>query len=233
MRVSGGFHMFRRKSLKTVLFSGAAFAAMAVAGPASAQTDPAGDESAAEPEKDIVVTGTRVVRDGFQAPTPLTVLTKDDIENTSPTNNIADFVNQLPQLAGSTKPANSRLNISNGSAGINALNMRNLGENRVLILLDGRRSVGSTIFGWVDVNTIPQALVDRVEVVTGGASSAYGSDAVAGVVNFVLNKKYEGLLVEGDIGVTTVGDNFNYSGSVSGGTGFAGGRGHVIFNAEI
>ncbi|NWO96250.1 TonB-dependent receptor plug domain-containing protein, partial [Escherichia coli] len=92
--------------------------------------------------------------------------------NTSPTNNIADFVNQLPQLAGSTKPANSRLNLSNGSAGINALNMRNLGEGRVLVLLDGRRSVGSTIYGWVDINTIPQALVDRVEVVTGGASSA-------------------------------------------------------------
>lgn len=238
--------MFRRKSLKTILFSGAAFAAMAAAGPVSAQTGTADEAAAAdagvaptadaaEPEsrQDIVVTGTRVVRDGFQAPTPLVVLTKDDIENTSPTNNIADFVNELPQLAGSTKPANSRLNISNGSAGINALNMRNLGEGRVLVLLDGRRSVGSTIFGWVDVNTIPQALVDRVEVVTGGASSAYGSDAVSGVVNFVLNKKYEGLVVEGDSGITTVGDNFNYSGSVTGGTAFAGGRGHVIFNAEI
>jgi len=239
--------MVRRKSLKMVLFSGAAWAAMAIAGPAAAQTDPA-DEAATpdtevsqpaeaavaeEDRQDIVVTGTRIVRDGFQAPTPLTVLTRDDIENTSPTNNIADFVNQLPQLAGSTKPANSRLNISNGSAGINALNMRNLGENRVLILIDGRRSVGSTIFGWVDINTIPQALVDRVEVVTGGASSAYGSDAVSGVVNFILNKKYEGLRVEGDMGVTTVGDGFNYSGSIAGGTAFAGGRGHVIFNAEI
>ncbi|HYI39554.1 MAG TPA: TonB-dependent receptor [Allosphingosinicella sp.] len=239
--------MFRRNSLKTFLFSGAAGAAMAIAGPAAAQTDPAGDSSAdveaappsemptvaEEDRQDIVVTGTRVVRDGFQAPTPLTVLTKDDIDNTSPTNNIADFVNQLPQLAGSTKPANSRLNISNGSAGINALNLRNLGEGRTLILIDGRRSVGSTIFGWVDINNIPQALVDRVEVVTGGASSAYGSDAVAGVVNFVLNKKLEGLRIEGDIGVTTVGDNFNYSGSVAGGTAFAGGRGHVIFSAEI
>jgi outer membrane receptor protein involved in Fe transport len=234
--------------LKAVLFSGAACAAMAIAGPAAAQADEPAAEAAADAEvaptaatdvaeaespQDIVVTGTRVVRDGFQAPTPLTVLTREDIENTSPTNNIADFVNQLPQLAGSTKPANSRLNISNGSAGINALNMRNLGEGRVLILVDGRRSVGSTIFGWVDINTIPQALVDRVEVVTGGASSAYGSDAVSGVVNFVLNTKYEGLSIEGDSGVTTVGDGFNYSGSIAGGTAFAGGRGHVIFNAEI
>ena len=191
------------------------------------------DSVEAAPDDQIIVTGSRVARDGFQAPTPLVVLTQQDIQNTSPSNNIADFVNQMPQLAGSTKPANSRLNISNGSAGINALNMRNLGENRVLVLVDGRRSVGSTIFGWVDINTIPQALVDRVEVVTGGASSAYGSDAVTGVVNFVLNKKMEGLRITGDIGVTDKGDGFNYSGSVAGGLSFADGRGHAVFNAEI
>jgi iron complex outermembrane receptor protein len=204
----------------------------ALAHPAFAQDtqDPAAPSAQ---EGEVVVTGTRIIRDGFQAPTPLTVLTRQDIENTSPTNNIADFVNQLPQLAGSTKPANSRLNLSNGSAGINALSLRNLGEGRTLVLLDGRRSVGSTIFGWVDINTIPQGLVDRVEVVTGGASAAYGSDAVGGVVNFVLNKKLEGLRVNGEAGVTTYGDGFNYSGSVSGGTSFAGGRGHVLFNAEI
>jgi outer membrane receptor protein involved in Fe transport len=225
-------------SLRTVLFSGGAFVALAMANAAAAQTVDAAETSAApaaqsEGDRDIVVTGTRVVRDGFQAPTPLTVMTREEIENQSPTNNIADFVNQLPQLAGSTKPANSRLNISNGSAGINALNLRNLGEGRTLILVDGRRSVGSTIYGWVDINTIPQALVERVEVVTGGASSAYGSDAVAGVVNFVLNKKFEGLRVTGDMGVTGAGDGFNYSGNIAGGTSFAGGRGHVSFNAEL
>jgi len=202
--------------------------------PALAQEEVApADTSTTAPGEQIVVTGSRVVRDGFQAPTPLIVMTQQDIQNTSPSNNIADFVNQLPQLAGSTKPANSRLNISNGSAGVNALNLRNLGENRVLVLVDGRRSVGSTIFGWVDVNTIPQALVERVELVTGGASSAYGSDAVTGVVNFILNKKMEGLRISGDIGVTSVGDGFNYSGSIAGGKSFADGRGHVVFNAEI
>ena len=148
------------------------------------------------------------------------------------TNNIADFVNQLPQLAGSTKPANSRLNLSSGQAGINALNLRNLGETRTLILLDGRRSVGSAVNGVVDVNTIPQALVDRVEVSTGGASSAYGSDAVAGVVNFILNKKLTGLRITADSGVTTYGDGFNYSGSIAGGMSFDEGRGHILFNAE-
>lgn len=215
---------------------GAAMTALALvqAAPAMAQevTTPA-DTTEAAPNDQIVVTGTRIVRDGFQAPTPVLVLTQDDIRNTSPSNNIADFINQLPQLAGSTKPANSRLNLSNGSAGINALNLRNLGESRVLVLVDGRRSVGSTIYGWVDINTIPQALIERVEIVTGGASSAYGSDAVTGVVNFIINKKLEGLRITGDIGVTDVGDGFNYSGSIAGGKSFADGRGHVVFNAEI
>ncbi|AJA07714.1 TonB-dependent receptor-like protein [Sphingopyxis fribergensis] len=215
---------------------GAAMTALALVhgAPALAQeaTAPADSVEAASGDQ-IIVTGSRVARDGFQAPTPVVVLTQEDIQNTSPSNNIADFVNQLPQLAGSTKPANSRLNISNGSAGINAINMRNLGESRVLVLVDGRRSVGSTIFGWVDINTIPQALIERVEVVTGGASSAYGSDAVTGVVNFVLNKKMEGLRITGDIGLTDKGDGFNYSGSIAGGMSFADGRGHAIFNAEI
>lgn len=223
--------MFYLKT-KTFIQTSAAIAALALPALAHAQDQSApaeGDNADAE----ILVTGSRVARDGFQAPTPVVVLTKEDIQNTSPSNNIADFVNQLPQLAGSTKPANSRLNISNGSAGINALNLRNLGEGRVLVLVDGRRSVGSTIFGWVDINTIPQALVERVEVVTGGASSAYGSDAVTGVVNFILDKKKVGLNITGDIGITDKGDGFNYSGSIAGGTSFAGGRGHVIFNGEI
>jgi outer membrane receptor protein involved in Fe transport len=211
--------------------------ALTAAGAASAQNMPAGPTPAATATADapgaIVVTGTRIVRDGFQAPTPLTVMTQEDIENSSPTNNIADFVNQLPALAGSTRPANSRLNLSSGQAGINALNLRNLGETRTLVLLDGRRSVASTVTGLVDVNTIPQALVERVEVSTGGASAAYGSDAVAGVVNFVLDKDFEGLRATGDIGVTSRGDGFNYSADMTAGTAFADGRGHLTLNAEI
>jgi outer membrane receptor protein involved in Fe transport len=239
--------MFRRNSLKTFLFSGAACAAMAIAGPAAAQTDPADEAAAGEAQvaqadpataeadgrEDIVVTGTRVVRDGFQAPTPLQVLTEEDIENSSPTNNIADFVNQLPALAASIRPSNSRLELSNGQAGINALNLRSLGTVRTLVLVNGRRSVGSTANGVVDINTIPQSLVQRVEVVTGGASAAYGSDAVAGVTNFILNNEYEGLKLEGDIGVTDRGDGFNYSGAITGGLKFAGGRARLIVAGEI
>lgn len=200
--------------------------------PALAQETTA-NVSDAPPADQIVVTGSRVARDGFQAPTPLTVLSETEIENSSPSNNIADFVNTLPSLAGSTRPSNSRLNISSGQAGVNALNLRNLGAERTLILVNGRRSVGSTITGLVDINTIPQALISSVEVVSGGASAAYGSDAVAGVVNFMLNNKYEGLKVEADSGITQYGDGFNYSASAAAGMAFAGGRGHVLLSGEI
>ena len=218
-------------SLKAVLFSGIGFSALAMASAASAQGGAA--QTAEEEDRAIVVTGTRVARDGYQAPNPLTVLTTEDIQNSSPTNNIADFVNQLPSLAGSTRPSNSRLNISSGQAGINALNLRNFGETRTLILLNGRRSVASTITGVVDINTIPQMLVERVEISTGGASAAYGSDAVAGVVNFILDNDFEGLRFEGDIGVTTYGDGFNYSFGGAAGLSFADGRGHFLVSGEI
>lgn len=195
------------------------------------------DSTAAAAEEEtsldqIVITGSRVVRDGFQAPTPLTVLSLQDIQNGSPSNNIADFVNQIPAMAGSTRPANSRLNLSSGQAGINALNLRNLGEIRTLVLLDGRRSVGSTITGLVDVNTIPQSLVKSVEVVTGGASAAYGSDAIGGVVNFVLDKKYQGFKVTADAGVTEKGDGANFSVGAAAGLSFGGGRGHILISGE-
>lgn len=240
--------MHASTSLRMTLFAGAACVALAAASSASAQTSPAPSAAAANQvtaqpsapstedaasDETIVVTGSRIVRDGFSAPTPLTVMTQEEIQNSSPTNNIADFVNQLPSLAGSIRPSNSRLELSNGIAGINALNLRNLGTVRTLVLLDGRRSVGSAVTGQVDVNTIPQSLVERVEVVTGGASAQYGSDAVAGVVNFVLNKKYDGLKISGDIGITDKGDGFNYSADVAGGLSFADGRGHVIVAAEI
>ena len=181
---------------------------------------------------EVTVTGSRVARSGFQSPSPLTVLTQDEILNQSPSNNIADFVNQQPALAGSTRPANSRLNLSSGQAGINALNLRNLGEIRTLVLVDGHRSVGSTITGLVDVNTIPQGLVKSVEVVTGGASAAYGSDAVAGVVNFILDKKFNGLRLTADQGITQYGDGHNYSATLTAGTSFADGRGHIEVEGE-
>ena len=237
--------MFSR-SFRMVLASGTALAGFtALPGTAAAQNVPPaaepapntvpaqGVEQAPPADSDIVVTGSRVLRNGFRSPTPLTVLSEEEIENTSPTNNIADFVNQQPVFAASIRPSNSRLELSNGIAGINALNLRSLGTVRTLVLVDGRRSVGSTANGVVDINTIPQALVERVEVVTGGASAAYGSDAVAGVTNFILNKKYDGIKISADTGITDKGDGFNYSADIAGGFGFADNRARLIVAAEI
>jgi len=218
-------------ALALALALNAATSAQAQTASTTTTTTPADDE--AEGMGAIVVTGSRIISDGAEAPLPLTVLNQEEILNQSPTNNIADFVNQLPSVAGSTRPANSRLNLSSGTAGINALNLRNLGETRTLVLLDGRRSVGSTITGVVDINTFPQQLISRVEVVTGGASATYGSDAVAGVVNFVLDREYEGLKVSADSGVTDEGDGANYSFSAAAGRSFADGRGHVLVSGEL
>ncbi|MGE4064291.1 MAG: TonB-dependent receptor plug domain-containing protein [Rhodospirillaceae bacterium] len=198
-------------------------------GPAFGQQPPTGP--AATGVEEIVVTGTRVIRDGYEAPTPLTVVGVEEIEAAAPAN-IADFVNTLPTLAGSTVAHDTGIQFSGGTAGQNNLNLRGLGTNRTLVLLDGQRVVGAALNGAVDVNGFPDALVTRVDVVTGGASAAYGSDALAGVVNFVLDHEFVGLKGTVQGGITTYGDDANYKIALAGGTNFAGGRGHLMISGE-
>jgi outer membrane receptor protein involved in Fe transport len=221
-------------SRSTSIASTAALAvAMLWSAPAFAQ-DESSDSGASvtEAPTEITVTGTRIQRDGYRAPTPLTVLNSEDIETSAPAN-IADYVNDIPSLVGSHTPASTNLNISAGTAGVNALNLRALGTARTLVLLDGQRSVGSTLGGLVDVNTFPQGLIKSVEIVTGGASAAYGSDAVSGVVNFILDKEYTGIKGTAEYGITKYGDAPSYRASLTAGTGFAGGRGHLLLSGEI
>lgn len=207
------------------LATASAAALMAPAAPALAQT-----ASSAELEE-VVVTGSRIVRDGFDAPTPVNVLGTEEIQAAAPAN-IADFVNTLPSVAGSATAATSSGALSNGAAGISALNLRALGTGRTLVLFDGQRSVVSASTGQVDTNTFPQSLITRVEVVTGGASSAYGSDAIGGVVNFILDKTYTGLKMTAEYGETTYGDGENWKYNFTAGTPFADGRGHLLLSAE-
>ncbi len=190
----------------------------------------AAEEQAGNVEE-VVVTGSRIIREGFEAPTPLTVVSAEQIQ-TAAGSNLAEFVNTMPAFSGSTTPQNTSSQLSLGNSGTSQLNLRRLGVLRTLILLDGQRSVGSTFDNAVDVNTFPQALVSRVDVVTGGASAVYGSDAVAGVVNFVLDKEFTGLKGEVSGGMTKYGDGENYRLMVAGGMPFAGGRGHVLASAE-
>lgn len=210
--------------------------AMLVATPALANSAVAADEPApaaeeAAPANDIVVTGSRIVKDGFAAPTPVAVLSSVDIKAQAPAN-LSNFVNQLPAVTQGSTSANSSGSLSNGLAGINSVNLRGLGPSRTLVLVDGQRSVSSAMNGVVDVNTVPQDLVERVEVVTGGASAQYGSDAVGGVVNFILNKKYKGFKIGLDQGITTYGDGRNYKITASAGFGAFDDRLHVLLNTE-
>jgi len=215
----------KRRVLASV--SATALLSTLVIAPAYAQTAPA-----AAPVDEIVVTGSRIVRDGFQAPTPVTVMSAEQMQGFSQPN-VADYVNTMPVFQGSSSPSTSQSSVSAGTAGVNTLNLRNVGETRTLVLFDGQRSVASTVTGLVDVNNFPQALIQRVDVVTGGASAAYGSDAVAGVVNFILDREFTGLKGETSGGITTYGDNANWKVSLTGGTPFADGRGHVIVSSEI
>ena len=195
---------------------------------------PAQAQTAAAPEvvDEIVVTGSRIVRDGFQAPTPVTVMSAEQVQGFSQPN-IADYVNTIPVFQGSASPSTNQTSVSAGTAGVNTLNLRGVGSERTLVLFDGQRSVASTVTGLVDVNNFPQALIQRVDVVTGGASAAYGSDAVAGVVNFVLDREFTGLKGEVSGGLTTYGDNGNWKVTLTGGTPFASGRGHLVVSSEI
>jgi len=200
-------------------------------GKPEAPVDPVTGELVAEEGEEITVTGSRIERDGYSAPTPVSVITTKELQTEAPAN-IADFVNTLPSVRGSSTPANSNGSLSNGLAGVASVNLRSLGANRTLVLFDGQRSVASATSGVVDVNTFPQALIKRVEVVTGGASSAYGSDAVSGVINFILDKDFTGLSGEYEYGVTTYGDGPNHKFSLTAGLPFAGGRGHFIASGE-
>ncbi len=180
----------------------------------------------------IVVTGSRIARDGYNAPTPVTVLALEDIQTDAPAS-IADFVNTLPSVKGSSTASSSSGALSNGAAGIAALNLRSLGTGRTLVLFDGQRSVSSASTGQVDTNTFPQSLVERVEVVTGGASAAYGSDAVGGVVNFILDRDYTGVKSSIQYGETTYGDNPSEKVELTAGFPFAQGDGHILFSGEV
>lgn len=179
----------------------------------------------------VTVTATRVTRDGYSAPTPLTVFGEEDLERAGQINAFT-ATNQLPSLAGSNSTSTFGTTQSTGTGGLSTLNLRGLGTNRTLTLLDNQRVVGALNIGVTDAGAFPQALVKRVEIVTGGASASWGSDAVAGVVNYVLDHDFTGVKGTVNGGVTTYGDDEQYIVSLTAGTKFADGRGHFIISGE-
>ncbi|HET7083418.1 MAG TPA: TonB-dependent receptor plug domain-containing protein [Rhizomicrobium sp.] len=183
------------------------------------------------PVEQVVVSPTRILSSGFNAPTPLTVVTAAELQAKAKPN-VFETLTDLPQLQGSTGVQYNTGATSNGLIGLSAFNLRGLSALRTLTLLDSQRVVPSNYNGVVDISEIPQMLIQRVDVVTGGASASWGSDAVAGVINFVTEKKYEGFRMNAMAGLSTYGDMGTVNFQVAAGSRFAGGRGHFEMAGE-
>jgi outer membrane receptor protein involved in Fe transport len=180
---------------------------------------------------EVQVTGTRVRRDGFEAPTPVKSVSAAQLAEAAPIS-LVDALVQLPELRNSQIPQNTGINTA-GNAGQSFLNLRSLGPERTLILLDGRRVVPSNANGNTDISLLPEGLIKRVDLVTGGASAAYGSDAVAGVVNFVLDTGFTGFNLQGQYGSSDHQDARNHRIALTAGTALLDDRAHVVVSGLV
>lgn len=198
----------------------ASAAMFAVAAPASAQEAPG-----AATVDEVVVTGSRITRQDYRSTSPIVTVSAQDFQATGAVT-IDTLINDLPQFTPSISSTSN--NPSNG--GQANINLRNLGSNRTLVLMNGRRVVPSNSNGTVDVNLIPTALIKNVEVISGGASAAYGSDALAGVANFILNENFQGVQFDAQYGQTDRSDGQTESYSLTVGGNFDDDRGNLVLS---
>jgi len=208
--------MKKLQLLRSVTLASASVMAMSAA--AYAQTD------AQATVETVVVTGSRVITDIASSPTPVTEVTAEQLLTTTPSN-VSDALNKLPVFQGSATQRNA--GSASGNAGGDFLNLRNFGQQRTLVLMDGMRVPASNQAGSVDISTLPQELFQRVDVVTGGGSAVYGSDAITGVVNFILDKNFSGVKYEANSGISQYADGFSYKLNLAAGTDLFGGRAHI------
>lgn len=219
--------------MMTKLLNSASFVAivMLATAPAHAQSGAAtaaADAAAQDDSQDIIVTGSRLGTTELTSVAPVVSVSRDLIAS-SGKENIADVLTDLPQVGVGLSGANTQNQAT--SVGLNQVNLRKLGTQRTLVLVNGRRQVaGEPLTAAVDLNSIPSALVERVEVVTGGTSAVYGADAVSGVLNLILKKDFEGLEIRGHGGITSRGDGESYGFDLTAGQNFAEGRGNVTIN---
>jgi iron complex outermembrane receptor protein len=186
------------------------------------------------PEDDIRVTGSRVISNGNNSPTPVTVIATETLLNVRPTS-LTESIQVLPVFSGSrsqTSNPSATGGVGGGNGVAAQLNLRNIGANRNLVLMDGRRVPPTSISNIVDADVIPQLLIERVETVTGGVSAVYGSDAVTGVVNFITNKNFKGVRAYMQGGMSEYGDGGQMAAGVAAGTDLFGGRGHITASYE-
>jgi iron complex outermembrane recepter protein len=196
-----------------------------------AQSNPPPTAAAASAAlEEITITGTHLAS-GYNSPTPVTVVDSQLIESRAPAN-VLEVLNQIPQFRPSQATSgNDRLSLS--QSGVEGLvDLRGLGPTRTLTLVDGERFVGGNVAGLVDTNMLPLSLIDHVEVVTGGASAAYGSDAVSGVVNFKLKDRMDGIVGSVQGGQSEFGDDKQWVASLAGGTNFFDDRAHLVVGLD-
>ncbi len=197
----------------------------ALAGGIATNADTGGQRRAGEPLVDeITVTGSRIRASGMSTPVPVTVMTGQEAEMSAP-GTLIDALDRMPQFMANSRPGTDVF--IGTSAGQSILNMRGMGSNRTLVLLNGRRIVPSTRQGTLDINVVPESMMQRIEIITGGASAAYGTDAVAGTTNFILDTGFTGLRGHVQSGQTTRGDNDNGEASIAFGAPL-GERGHFV-----
>lgn len=230
---SGKFYCSKYRSTTQRLLQGLGLIALLTTSSVALAQDPDDaqdqDQESANPVlEEVTITGSRIARTGMNTPTPVTMVDAQELSYMAP-GDMIDAVSTLPQFFANQTPNSPDGWFVRGGYGM--LNLRGLGINRTLTLLDGRRMTSSTAFGGVDINVIPEAVVKRVETVTGGASAAYGTDAVAGVVNFILDTEFEGLDAHAQAGSTDRSDADNWEASVTFGTAI-GDRGHLIASIE-
>src|SRR5882757_1343168 len=218
------------------LMLGGSMAAMVAAITASAQAQEAAPQTEA-----VTVSASRIQIQGYEAPTPVTVIGVEQLNRDAKVD-IGDSIRELPAVGGrGDSPSNGAHsgNASQGDAGLDTIDLRGLGVVRTLVLFDGQRVVtsnpnsgGPPAIGGVDLSTIPSTMIERVDVVTGGASAAWGSDAVAGVVNLVINKHFTGFKANAVFGNSSFNDHKSYKVEFAWGSDFAGGRAHTEFAAN-
>ncbi|WP_172448527.1 TonB-dependent receptor plug domain-containing protein [Caulobacter mirabilis] len=215
-------HLFRRRLLATTIMGGAL--ALPITALAAETTANAGDAAAVE---EVIVTGSRIARPNQDSPVPVSVITAQHIEATGQMNT-GDILRTLPETGASAfTPTNSTFATANN--GVTTVELRNLGENRTLVLVNGRRHVAGIVGSQtVDFNTVPTDFIERVDVVTGAASAVYGSDALAGVINIITQTSFEGLELSGQGGITDRGDNENFKLALKFGSNFADDRGNFV-----
>jgi iron complex outermembrane receptor protein len=195
---------------------------------------PTSADSTASQVEEVVVTGSRVISNGNNSPTPVTAIATETLTSVRPTS-LTESVQVLPVFSGSrsqTSNPSATGGVGGGNGVAAQLNLRNIGANRNLVLMDGRRVPPTSISNIVDADVIPQLLVQRVDVVTGGVSAVYGSDAVTGVVNFITDTKFNGVRAQGQLGVSKYGDGEQQEVGFAVGTRFLDERGHFEASYE-